>query len=280
MSLLSVDSLFIYPVKSCSGIPLQNIRIDNYGVENDRKWMVVDEKGEMITQRESPELALVKTEINDEYLRISYKHSFVKLFLLQVNSHNYYTSVFGSEPLSVTDEGDEASSFFSDILHRKCRLVRRSELYKRDVTSGKITGKHQVGFVDSHPILILSQSSLTALNQRLTEPLPYNRFRPNIVIGGDCNEFDEDNWRVIEVDTLLFDFGKRCSRCMITTINQQTLEKGKEPLHELANFRRDERGKVCFGAYFTNRQTNGTLSVGSRVIIHQSEKNPLNASNN
>lgn len=280
MSILTVESLFVYPIKSCRGTALQRVNIDNFGFENDRKWMVIDENGKFLTQREAPELALIQTEITNDSIRISYLNNSIKLSLSENNIHHFYTTVWESEPLSVADEGNLVATFFSDILHRKCRLVKRSETYKREVSSGKIIGKHHVGFVDSHPILIITKSSLKELNQRLAEQLPFDRFRPNIIVSGECKGFHEDDWMEIEINNQVFDFGKRCSRCTITTIDQVTLEKGKEPLSELAQFRRDNRGKVCFGSYFTNRYSIGIIEVGNYVTILQSENKPLNESIN
>ncbi len=280
MNHLTVHSLHIYPIKSCGGISVQNTAIDKYGFENDRRWLLVDENGQFITQRDCSELSLVQPEIDGEILKVTFKKSTIEIPIQAKTEHQFYTSVWDSEQLSVYDEGNAAADFFSEAIKGKCRLVRRSESYERVVTSGKIIGEHNISFVDSHPILIVTQNSLKELNNRLDETLLPDRFRPNIIVEGDCEGFDEDNWRIIGINNQLFDFGKRCSRCVVTTINQQTAEKGTEPLQELASFRRDHRGKVCFGAYYTNRQATGNLSVGNPVVIHNSESNPLDASIN
>lgn len=280
MNQLAVHSLHIYPIKACGGISMQNIAIDKYGFENDRRWLLVDENGQFITQRDFPELSLVQPMIDGNILRVTHRKNTTEIRIDTEKKHEFYTSVWESDPLSVYDEGNSAADFFSEVVKSPCRLVRRSETYKRVVTSGKITGEHNISFVDSHPILIITQNSLKELNSRLDETLLPDRFRPNIIVEGDCDGFDEDNWRVIGINNQLFDFGKRCSRCVVTTINQQTAEKGSEPLHELANFRRDHRGKVCFGAYYTNRQATGNLAVGNPVVIYNSENIPLDDSFN
>ncbi|MBI3258953.1 MAG: MOSC domain-containing protein [Ignavibacteriae bacterium] len=266
----AVHSLHIYPIKSCGGISLQQVNLDKYGFENDRRWMITDINGELISQRDNPELALVRTAIDKGVLRATYKGDSIELPLNSEKEHEFYTALWGSAPFSVYDEGREAADFFSDILNCKCRLVNRSESFNRVVASGLIVGEHPVGFCDSHPLLVLTQNSLRELNHRIKEPMLSDRFRANIIIEGDLDSFAEDDWRVFEIDNKLFDFGKRCARCVVTTINQQTAEKGQEPLRELANFRRDHHtGKVWFGAYYTNRMASGHISVGSPVNIHQ-----------
>lgn len=270
MNLASVHSLHIYPIKSCGGISVQKVNLDKYGFENDRRWMITDENGELISQRDYPQLALVHTAINNDTLTATYNNNSIELSLNSKKEHEFYTTLWNSALFSVFDEGGAASEFFSDIIGRKCRLVNRSESFSRVVASGLIVGEHQVGFVDTHPLLVITQNSLRELNHRVDEPMLADRFRANIIIEGNMESFAEDDWRVFEIEHSYFDFGKRCARCVVTTINQQTAQKGQEPLRELANFRRDQHtGKVWFGAYFTNRMTSGHISVGSQVVIHQ-----------
>jgi uncharacterized protein YcbX len=275
MNPLFVSEITIYPIKSCGGIAIQSAEFDDYGIKTDRMFMIVDENSIPITQRDVPELALVKTELERNSVRVLYRDSSILIPISDNKPHELYTSVWESAPLSVADVGAQTDEFFADIINRKCRLVRRSQSYNRLVASGIFTGQHRVAFVDSHPILIVSRNSVRELNKRLDEPILPDRFRPNIIIDGDCAPFDEDSWSIFQIDNQFFDFGKRCARCTVTTINQQTAQKSKEPLRELANFRRDERGKVCFGAYFTNRNTFGSISTKSTVHIHQSFNNPL-----
>ena len=122
----------------------------------------------------------------------------------------------------------------------------------------------QVSFADGFPFLIISQASLDDLNSRLDSPVEMNRFRPNIVVSGS-KPFEEDTWKEIQIGECRFQIVKPCARCEITTINQQTAERGKEPLRTLATYRRDGN-KVLFGQNMVALNT-GKISVGDAVKI-------------
>ena len=127
----------------------------------------------------------------------------------------------------------------------------------------------QVSFADSYPLLLISEASLEDLNSRLDEPLPMNRFRPNLVVRG-CAPYAEDTWKEIEVNGVRIHVVKPCSRCATTTVNQSTGEKGKEPLRTLATYRQHD-GKVFFGQNLIH-ETTGTLKVGDEVkVIHKEQ---------
>lgn len=122
----------------------------------------------------------------------------------------------------------------------------------------------QTGFADGYPLLILSQESLDDLNQRLAEPLPMNRFRPNLVVSG-TEPYAEDTWKQIRIGEVVLDIVKPCARCVTTTTNQTNAERGKEPLATLAKYRNSERGAL-FGQNVIHAGP-GTLTVGQAVEV-------------
>ena len=93
--------------------------------------------------------------------------------------------------------------------------------------------------------LLISQASLNDLNSRLSEAVPMNRFRPNLVING-TTPFEEDTWSEIKIGEVHFKVAKPCARCILTTVNQDTGTKGTEPLRTLAQYR-SVNNKILFG---------------------------------
>ncbi|MBK9248164.1 MAG: MOSC domain-containing protein [Ignavibacteria bacterium] len=275
MSIPTIQSLHIYPIKSCGSISLSEVKLDEYGFENDRRWLLLDDTGTFLTQRECPSLARVLPSIDQEFLKLEYSGvGNIGIPLQSEETTITTTSVFNSPPLDVSDEGDAASEFFGAVIGKKCRLVRRADTYRRDVSSGHLVNEgHQVNFSDSHPLLLLSTASLSDLNSQLVTPILGDRFRANIILTNVQSAFEEDTWReiVINENTLLF--GKKCSRCTVTTINQQTSESSKEPLTTLSTFRRDGKGNVMFGSYFAHKVKSGVLHTGDSIHVVNHEDN-------
>jgi uncharacterized protein len=123
----------------------------------------------------------------------------------------------------------------------------------------------QVGFADGYPFLVISEESLEDLNSRMDEPLSMNRFRPNVVIRG-VDAYAEDRWKTVQLGDVRFDAVKLCGRCAITTTNQETAERGKEPLRTLAMYRKFDEGSPKFGQNMVHQHT-GTLRVGDEVEV-------------
>jgi hypothetical protein len=140
---------------------------------------------------------------------------------------------------------EEISQWFSDVLGIDSRLVFMSETARRELKPKYAVNNETVSFADGMPYLLISQASLNDLNVRLDNPVPMDRFRPNIVISGGV-PFQEDDWDTVEIGDARFKITKPCARCVVTTINQQNGQKSKEPLTTLSTFR-NVNGKVNFG---------------------------------
>ncbi len=150
---------------------------------------------------------------------------------------------------------------------RECRLVRFADDAVRPVNPKYAPRPtDQVSFADGYPFLIVSEASLAELNSRLDDPLPMNRFRPNIVVA-DTEAYAEDTWRAIRVGGEAIDVVKPCGRCMVTTTDQATAPRAKEPLRTLATYRRDTGGGPLFGMNAIQRASGGTIHVGDSIEV-------------
>ena len=260
----TVSSLHIYPIKSCRGIDLTGSDIDARGLKHDRSWVIVSSYGVAITQRDAPNMALIRTAlVDDQTIALSYD-GLPDLTLRRNPNGPASKAVIWGDECEAIDQGDEAAEWFSKITEIKSRLVIMPDSFVRPVQQKKIEGAFRVGFADSHPLLIVSQASLDELNQRLEQAVPMDRFRPNVVVAG-CEPFAEDNWKQIKIGETLFDLTKPCARCVIVTIDQSNAKGSKEPLATLATYR-SVGNKVMFGQNMVHHSA-GRISVGDAVSV-------------
>jgi uncharacterized protein YcbX len=174
-------------------------------------------------------------------------------------------SIWRSKNVEAIDQGDEAAQWFSDWLGVDVRLVHIADGFIRRINEKyAVNPDDHTGFADGYPILIASEESLADLNMRLEIPLPMNRFRPNLVVRG-CDPFAEDTWKRILIGDVELAVVKPCARCVVTTIDKETLEKSKEPLKTLNKFRKQDRG-VMFGQNVIPLGS-GRLEVGMSVDV-------------
>lgn len=261
-----LTAMNIYPIKSCRGTAVTAAELTPWGLEWDRQWMVVTPEGEFLTQRTLPELALVEPVITADslYLVAPGQRDF-QVPLQQSDAESTVKVTVWGDQCEAIDQGEAVAQWFSRAMGIPCRLVRIGAGYDRLVSAKYDRGNPaQVSFADGYPLLLISEASLDDLNQRLAEPLPMNRFRPNLVVSG-CAAYAEDEWQQIQIQAVPFDVVKPCTRCIITTTDQETADRSKEPLATLATYRRWKNG-VIFGQNLIHR-SKGTLSVGSPVQI-------------
>ncbi len=261
----SLSDLYVYPIKSCGGIAVDEWEVDERGLRHDRRWMLVDETGCFISQRELPRMALIKVRIESGGLVVDAPG----MPSLQVP----FRPPDGSKPLLVRVwddlvEGQTVDDYrwFSEFLEVGCKLVYLPDESVRPVDPAYAEPGDRVSLADGFPFLLVSEASLADLNARLEQSLPMNRFRPNLVVRG-CEPFAEDGWRGVRIARVTFRVVKPCARCTITTVDQESATKGKEPLRTLARFRR-AGNKVLFGQNLIHDKT-GTLRVGDPVEILQ-----------
>jgi uncharacterized protein YcbX len=251
-----ISALHLYPVKGCRGIATATAIAAATGLAlngvSDREWMVVDQTGQFVTQRDIPRMALVDVTISAGRLHlgaIGIPPLVVALDRAPVASRGVI--VWRSE-VAGYDEGDDAAAWLKKVLDADVRLVRFDRAVPRPCNPefAGDTGAHTL-FADGYPLLVIGQASLIDLNERLAargaRSVPMNRFRPNVVIDG-LPAFAEDHIDTIELDGVVLKCVKPCVRCQVTTTDQATAQIGSEPLSMLAEFRMDARfGGVTFG---------------------------------
>jgi uncharacterized protein len=243
-----ISDLFVYPVKSCAGVRMNEVSIVPTGFAFDRNWMVVDADGNFVTQREQSTLALVKPQLNGG----------IALTAPDMEPLHVAADAAG-EPVTITLFGEthgamattpEADAWFSKYLGGKFRLVKcdPAKLRKGGVQYPQ-RDDAPTSFVDNYGVLVISQASHAALNQKLPHEVPMNRFRPNIVVGG-VEEHDEDYFTNARCGDVALRFVNPCYRCSLTSIDQQSAMPGLDVLPTLSTYRYDEAVKgVKFGAY-------------------------------
>jgi uncharacterized protein YcbX len=237
--------------------------VDGFGLRHDRRWMVVDSAGRMISQRTHPRLALVRPAIDDGTLRIE-TAGMPALELPLAPAPTVTTpATIWDDTCAAVWTGERPARWFSDVLETDCSLVYMPETTVRPANANYAPPGHRVSFADAFAFLLVSEESLADLNGRMAAPLPMNRFRPNLVIAG-CAPFGEDALGPFRIGALEFRVVKPCDRCVLTTTDQVTAERGLEPLRTLATYRRWD-GKVYFGQNVVHEGT-GRLAVGDPLV--------------
>ncbi len=264
MAELKLTQIWIYPIKSLGGISLSSSTVMEKGLEYDRRLMLVDETGTAMTQRVFPKMALFKSSIDKGLLTITHHQHSMKLDLKKPPASNPITVNIWDDTVSALEVDGSYSQWFSELLGSPCRLVYFPEENSRPVDPRYEVNHEQVSLADAYPFLIIGQSSLDDLNSRLTEPVPMNRFRPNFVFTGG-EPFEEDTWRDISIGSTRFVGVKMCGRCILPTVNQDTAERGTEPLKTLSTYRKRD-SKVYFGQNLVALDYK-PVSVGDTITV-------------
>jgi uncharacterized protein YcbX len=267
MDTITVSALYIYPVKSCRAQTLTRAMLDARGLVGDRRFLVVDERGNFLTQRDVPPLALITSTVHDAHLTLARAGAPSVSLPLEPEPSAPCDVVVWRDSLRAVDLGDEAANWLHDTLGRPARLVGIGAEFSRPMRQAGARPGDEVAFADAHPFLLLSEASLADLNSRLDLPVPMNRFRPNVVVRGAA-AFAEDAWRRIRIGSVILRASGPCARCVITTTNQETLERGKEPLRTLAAYRRGGHGSdVYFGQNYIHETKSGSIALDDGVEI-------------
>jgi uncharacterized protein YcbX len=245
--MITVCELNVYPLKSARGIVKSSVTVADTGFEWDRHWMVIDAKASFLTQRTHPHLARIETEIGAAQLTL--RAAGLEPLSLPLNPQGAPLSVqIWNDRCAALDQGDEAAAWVSHVLGTAVRVVRVPSNPKRHANP-QYAGPRAVplAFPDGYPVLICNRASLEDLNARMPEPIPMERFRPNIVLDG-LPPFAEDRIASLRIGTLLLNLVKPCVRCVIPSTDQRTGERSTDPTPALRAFRFDRtlRG-VTFG---------------------------------
>jgi uncharacterized protein len=268
--MLQISQIFVYPIKSMGGVEIFNADITDRGIKFDRRWMLVDDKYAFITQREFPQLSLLKVRIENDGLRVIDEYSNSPDLLVPFMGFSgspFKVSIWNAICDAVATD-KLIDQWFSDILKIKCRLVFMPDETMRpvDTTSGFAPQGKFTSFADAYPFLLLGQESLNDLNSKLVNPVSITRFRPNLVFSGG-HPYQEDEIEKFEINGVKFLGLENCARCSIISINQENATRSKEPIKTLSTFRK--RGNdIHFGRNVVHTGT-GTVSVGDQLLLPQ-----------
>lgn len=242
---LSLQELWIYPIKSLGGLRVPSARVFEKGLENDRRFMLIDENKYFMSQKFFPEMAQFKVAWEDGRIVVRYNNERLVVDPKDFEGDALRATIF-DDVVDVVSGPGTYHQWFSDHMHLPCRIVFFPESGQRLVEPDYNPGKVNTSLSDGFPFLLISQRSLDELNARLSEPVSMRRFRPNFVIAGG-EPFQEDEWKKIMIGTNRFLVSKACARCPIPNLDPDTGVAGKEPIRTLATYRRGPKSKVYFG---------------------------------
>ena len=264
---MRLRSIHTYPVKGLHRIDHDAARVEPWGLAGDRRFMLIDEDGAMLTQRQEPRLTQLRPSYVDGALVVSATGG-PDLVVIPAPGDLVDTAVWGT-PVRASLVGEEADTWLSDALDRKVRLV-----YLDDPTRRAVRGApdDRVSFADGYPLLLANSASLDMLNDWIAEsgsdegPLPMTRFRPSVVVSG-APAWAEDGWigRRIRIGELTFRVPKACARCVVPTTDQETGVRGREPSRTLARYRTVNQ-EMLFGVNLIPDGT-GAIRVGDEVSV-------------
>ncbi|PSK98760.1 MOSC domain-containing protein [Cecembia rubra] len=244
---MHLQDIYIYPIKSLGGIRVETANLEERGFQFDRRWMLVDHEGTFLSQRTFSKMALLQVEIFSDKMEVFEKNQLEMRLTIPFDC-----KTDGLIDVSIWEDTvkgllikKEINDWFSESLGMDCRLVLMPESTRRKLKPKYAVHGESVSFADAMPYLIIGQSSLDDLNMKLTDSVPMDRFRPNLVFNGGA-PFEEDNWKKVKIGEAIFKVTKPCARCVMTTVDQLTGEKGKEPLRTLSTYRTFQN-QVMFG---------------------------------
>jgi len=279
---LAVSALHRYPVKSCGGQDLTEARVEPWGLAGDHRWMVATATGLLVSARECPALLGVDVDLTGDDGSVTMRAPGRDPFTIEVPApapaeEQSPVELWGTRT-SGTDAGEEASRWLADLLGAEpgeLLLLHLDDPARRPVDPRFANDADRVSFADGFPLHLTTDRSLTALNHLIDDgpragegPLPMARFRPNLVVSG-AEAWEEDTWRRIRVgagpDAVEFRLPKGCARCVMTTTDPATGERGREPLATLVKHRRWS-GQSWFGMNLLP-DSPGTVRVGDPVEV-------------
>lgn len=258
-----LDALFIYPVKGLRGIAVTEAVVEPWGLQGDRRWMVVDGAGRYLTQRDLPGMARIAAVPDGGGITLS-ADGMAPLHVPLPRAP--VTVVVWRDQVQAREAGPDAAAWLSRALGQPCRLVHMGDpATARPVDPGYARPGDRVSFADGFPVLAVNAASLDDLNARLAQPVPMDRFRTNLVVSG-TSAWAEDSWTTLHVGPVRFRGPKTCARCVVVTTDQATgaRPRDREPLRTLTAFRRGGDGRVIFGMNLIPDGT-GRISIGMEV---------------
>jgi uncharacterized protein YcbX len=260
---LQVDSLFIHPVKACRAVPVRSAELLSTGLRHDREFMIVDENGMFLTQRECPILARLAATAGDAALSLCGDDGRVVEVPYDIEGPAVEVEIWGDK-VEATDCGAAAAGLLTTFAGTSARLVRMRDGFKREVDSDYAEGGDIVGFADGFPLLVTTAAAIAAARDAIGPEVDVRRFRPNIVVAG-ADAFAEDDWQTLEIGETIIDLVKPCARCRVLDVDPDTGRGGGTVLKGLARMR-TRAHKVLFGQNAIPRKL-GRVAVGDPVRV-------------
>ncbi len=242
---LHIASLHHYPLKSAQGISLKQAQMNPLGLEQDRRWVLIDDEGNFLSQRICAAMGAIHVKAYQQELTITL-HGQTHLAIANP-AHLIAATVWDETVEHCFAVQPEVNAWLSAELGLSVRLVYCPDDAVRIVDEQYAGQGHRTAFSDGFPLLVITQSSLNELSRLWGEPIDFRRFRPNLIVGGTCEPFAEDQWRSIRVGALNFDLVKPCSRCVIPSLDPETQVPTGGFLRFLAQHRRQNDGKSYLG---------------------------------
>ena len=267
---LIIESLWVYPIKSCAGSSLPQARLQQEGVTLDRRWMLIDAQGRFMSQRSHARMARIKVAIKADHLLVSapWMDAPTRVGLDQEMPHGELRLIdLWGDQVHVREVSAQTSAWMSQAMGQPCQLVVKAGPPRlTDVRYlGQLPAPSAVALADGFPLLIVHEASLRELNRHLSRPVAMSRFRPNVVVRGG-QPWDEDRWDALQVEGQgLLWCVKPCSRCAVINVEQHTATRSPagEPLKTLARLHAQGQ-KVIFGQNALIEDVH-TLHVGQRL---------------
>ena len=258
-----VKELYIYPIKSLAGIPVRSAKAEEMGFENDRRWMLIDEENQFITQRKHSNLSQFYPKIKEDKIEISH-HDNKHLFSIHESLEEPIFSKVWDDESKVVEVNKATSKWFSEALGFTCKLVKILDKGDRKHNSTKLDKTLNVSLADGYPYLLVGSESLDSLNEKLEEKITIKRFRPNIVISTELPH-EEDLFNTFQIGNVKFQNAKPCGRCVMINNNPMTGIMLKEPLKTLSTYRKVDNS-VLFGTniFCLNE---GIITVGDDLVF-------------
>lgn len=260
-----VESLHVYPVKGMRGRSLASTEVARHGIVHDRRWMVTDQDGAFLTQRQVAQLAQFDARADETGLTMRHDDRYILAAVPTAGAERLTVTIWG-EVMSAVRADPAAEAWLSDRLGRTCRLAYMDDPDMRPVNQDFAEPGDHVGFADGYPLLAANDVSLAALNAALDHPVGMDRFRPSVTISG-LPAWSENGWRLLRIGTMTFRAPKPSTRCIVITRDQLTgaIPQRGEPLRTLARLNQTEEG-IVFGINLIPLAP-GMLAVGDTVTV-------------
>lgn len=265
--MIQVSGLWIYPIKSCRGIAVDSFDLDERGPRNDRRWMLVDDDDDFLTQRSLPRMALIDVALQGDDVQLGAPGMSALTVAAHTDAPDELCTIW-RDTIPLRHAQPDADAWFSEFLGMSVRLMRMPDATQRVIDPAYSPTTRLVTLADGYPILLIGEGSLGLLNEKLTargeSAVPIERFRPNIMVSGTAAH-EEDEWASIRIGDVACRGVKPCARCTIPTVDIATGQPGKEPSRTLAEYRK--HGSNIFFGQNVIHDAAGSIRRGDTLTV-------------